>query len=333
MNKKYQVFISSTYTDMREERQAAVEAVLRAGHIPAGMELFAASNKSQMEVIKRWIDESDIFMLILGGRYGSVEKESGKSYIQLEYEYAIQTGKPYFALYLTEDAIKKKAAGALGLDAVERVDTPKYNEFRSTVTDKLCSEIEDVKDIRIHVPEAIRNAERENALDGWVRASSRGASAASQEDPVIEFFTGPGAPYHLVDNTSGRSKSTVRIGVRNTGGRTLSNCKIYIEHGDPPSDNHHQGPYLLETGAFQLRGDDPEKLVDVALRWNHLDAFMFCVPFPAGFAGATTYDMKGNGPRTFVLRAEATECRREAKFQIVTDESSVLHLTMLGYLD
>lgn len=67
MKKKLQVFISSTYTDMRAERQAAVEAILRAGHIPAGMELFAAGDESQLETICRWIDDSDVFMLILGG--------------------------------------------------------------------------------------------------------------------------------------------------------------------------------------------------------------------------------------------------------------------------
>jgi hypothetical protein len=65
--KKLQVFVSSTYIDLKEERQAAVQAILTAGHIPAGMELFAAGDKSQWEVIKRWIDESDVFLLILGG--------------------------------------------------------------------------------------------------------------------------------------------------------------------------------------------------------------------------------------------------------------------------
>jgi hypothetical protein len=43
--KKLQVFVSSTYTDMHEERQAAVEAILTAGHIPAGMELFTVHDK------------------------------------------------------------------------------------------------------------------------------------------------------------------------------------------------------------------------------------------------------------------------------------------------
>lgn len=96
--KRYQVFISSTYTDLELERQAAVEAILKAGHFPAGMELFKAGDKSQLEAIKRWIDKSDVFLLILGGRYGSIEPNSGKSFVQLEYEYAIEIGKPFFTL-------------------------------------------------------------------------------------------------------------------------------------------------------------------------------------------------------------------------------------------
>src|SRR4030095_4041730 len=97
MKKKLQVFISSTYTDMLVERQAVVEAILQAGHIPAGMELFAAGDESQLETIRHWIDDSDVFMLILGGRYGSIEPKSGKSYVESEYDYAVANKKPLFA--------------------------------------------------------------------------------------------------------------------------------------------------------------------------------------------------------------------------------------------
>lgn len=80
MKRKLQVFVSSTYSDLIDERQAAVAAILKAGHIPAGMELFTAGDKSQMKTIERWIDESDVFMLILGGRYGSIEPTTNLSY-------------------------------------------------------------------------------------------------------------------------------------------------------------------------------------------------------------------------------------------------------------
>src|ERR1700682_4809541 len=98
---------------MLAERQAAVEAILRSGHIPAGMELFAAGDESQLETIRRWIDDSDVFMLILGGRYGSIESKSGKSYIELEYEYALNAKKPLFAAVISDAYLetKVKAAG------------------------------------------------------------------------------------------------------------------------------------------------------------------------------------------------------------------------------
>jgi hypothetical protein len=73
--------------------------------MPAGMELFTAGNKSQWEVIQRWITDSDIYMLILGGRYGSVEPNSGLSYTELEYDFAVNSGKPFFAIVIEDEAL------------------------------------------------------------------------------------------------------------------------------------------------------------------------------------------------------------------------------------
>jgi Domain of unknown function (DUF4062) len=42
MQKKYQVFISSTFSDLVEERQDTLKSVLDMGHIPSGMEVFPA---------------------------------------------------------------------------------------------------------------------------------------------------------------------------------------------------------------------------------------------------------------------------------------------------
>lgn len=106
--KKLQVFVSSTFTDLQAERQEAVSAILKAGHIPAGMELFTAGDQSQLQVVKRWIDDSDIYMLILGTRYGSLEPGSQLSYTELEYDYAVSLGKPLFAVVLDDTGIDRK---------------------------------------------------------------------------------------------------------------------------------------------------------------------------------------------------------------------------------
>ena len=131
--KKLQVFVSSTYIDLKEERQAAVQAILTAGHIPAGMELFSAGDQSQMDVIRRWIDESDIFLLILGGRYGSIEPESQKSYTHLEYEYALEKGKALFAVVITEKYLEEKIKEH-GKEVIETRNTDKLEKFRSLVS-------------------------------------------------------------------------------------------------------------------------------------------------------------------------------------------------------
>jgi hypothetical protein len=177
VRKKLQVFVSSTYIDLIAERQAAVSAILSAGHIPAGMELFTAGDESQMDVIKQWIDESDVFMLILGGRYGSLEPTSGKSYTHLEYEYALAANKPLFACVINEPAIDHRVKAG-GKDFVETMYGEKLAVFRSLVLSKLCKFWDDAKDIKIAVTETLAHLARREELVGWVRATGQTDLAA-----------------------------------------------------------------------------------------------------------------------------------------------------------
>jgi hypothetical protein len=167
--KKLQVFVSSTYTDLREERQAAVEAILTAGHIPAGMELFTAGDESQMNVIKRWIDESDVYLLILGGRYGSLEQKSQKSYIHLEYEYAVEKGKPFFAVVIDENyADERVNTHPLQLGVIERDNPQKLKEFRAQVLTKVVRHWKDPKDIKLAILEKMAEFSNRDDLIGWI---------------------------------------------------------------------------------------------------------------------------------------------------------------------
>lgn len=167
--KKLQIFVSSTYTDLKEERQAAVEAILKAGHIPAGMELFTSGNQSQMTTIRRWIDESDAYMLILGGRYGSIEAESGLSYTELEYDYAVTQEIPTFAVVIKEDALQHKVK-SLGAGAIETENAQKLRAFRDKVLSNMSSFFEDHKDIKLTVHETLADFLRQHDFVGWVRA-------------------------------------------------------------------------------------------------------------------------------------------------------------------
>ncbi|MFK3894400.1 DUF4062 domain-containing protein [Bacillus sp. PS93] len=181
MKKKLQVFISSTYTDLIEERQAAVEAVLNSGHIPAGMELFKAGDRSQKETIKRWIDESDVYMLILGGRYGSMDEETNKSYTHWEYDYADTAGKPRFAIVIDDGTLEQKVREN-GIDVLERENYQAYKDFRKTVLSKLSKFYKDTKDIKLAIYESIKEYEKDDTLIGWISGEEFNNLATLQKE-------------------------------------------------------------------------------------------------------------------------------------------------------
>ena len=104
MVKKYQVFISATFEDLKDERKMVQDTILSMSQYPAGMEMFSASNEEPWEIIRKEIDNSDFYVLIIGHRYGSMIEEgeyAGISYTQREYYYALREKKiPIFAFLI-----------------------------------------------------------------------------------------------------------------------------------------------------------------------------------------------------------------------------------------
>lgn len=105
MEKKYQIFISSTYEDLKEERRKVQDTILSMYHFPIGMEMFSAADEEQWEIIQETIDSSDYYVLIIGYRYGSViekGKDKGISYTQKEFRYAVSQKIPVLAFLVDE---------------------------------------------------------------------------------------------------------------------------------------------------------------------------------------------------------------------------------------
>lgn len=96
MEKRYQIFISSTFADLETERKGIMEAIIELNCFPAGMEMFPATDTEQFEYIKSIIDESDYYIVVIAGRYGSIA-EDGISYTEKEFDYAIAKGIPVLA--------------------------------------------------------------------------------------------------------------------------------------------------------------------------------------------------------------------------------------------
>lgn len=97
MDKRYQVFVSSTFKDLEEERKHIIQTLMEMDCIPAGMELFPAADEEQWDFIKKVIDDCDYYLLLIGGRYGSLSPE-GISYTEMEYDYAVSKGMKVIAL-------------------------------------------------------------------------------------------------------------------------------------------------------------------------------------------------------------------------------------------
>ncbi|MCT3248876.1 DUF4062 domain-containing protein [Lactiplantibacillus plantarum] len=166
MDKKYQVFISSTYEDLIRERQRAITAILNAEQIPAGMEAFKTGDASQKEVISKWIQQSDIYLLILGGRYGSKDEQNGISYTEWEYLKAEELNIPRFAIVLKDEYIN----GNLDASHSEQA-LPEYQQFKEKVTkNHLVSFVNSLDQLELEImknlPEIIKD--HEESLEGWV---------------------------------------------------------------------------------------------------------------------------------------------------------------------
>jgi Domain of unknown function (DUF4062) len=95
-NKRYQIFVSSTQADLRDEREAIINSLTKIGYIAVGMEQFPATDEEQMDYIRPVIDESDYYILVIKGRYGSTGAD-GISYTENEFRYAVASRKPALA--------------------------------------------------------------------------------------------------------------------------------------------------------------------------------------------------------------------------------------------
>lgn len=169
MDKRYQVFVSSTYADLQEERQAVIRALMEMDCIPAGMELFPATDEEQWQFIKRVIDDCDYYVLIIGGRYGSLTA-AGISYTEKEYDYATSLGLKILAfIHGQPDEIP------VGKSDVEPALREKLGAFRSRVAEnRLVRFWRNAKELPGLVAVSLSKTIKDYPAVGWVRASNPG---------------------------------------------------------------------------------------------------------------------------------------------------------------
>ena len=205
MKKKYQVFISSTYRDLIEERAAVSQCLLDCGFIPVGMEQFPASGMSQMEYIKKMLEDCDYYILILAGRYGSLDND-GIGFTEKEYDYAKSINLPIMS-FVVEDI------GTLQANKCEPDDKgrERLNAFREKVCkDSLVRMYKNTDTLKADVAVSLMKCIQDFPAVGWVRASESDSNAAITK--------------HVEEYLEKMSKSTgarIKVEPNDNGGNTL----------------------------------------------------------------------------------------------------------------
>jgi hypothetical protein len=165
MNKRYQVFVSSTYEDLKEERAKVIQALWELDCIPYGMEVFPATNTTSWEWIEKMIKESDYFVLVVGGKNGSIEKNSGMSYTRKEYEYALFNKIPTISFIVKDEQNLPANKTERSVAAIRKLD-----EFRDLVKKNQCRFYSSSDDLKAQVATSLQRLIKDYPREGWVRA-------------------------------------------------------------------------------------------------------------------------------------------------------------------
>lgn len=182
MKKRYVVFVSSTYTDLVEERQAVSRALLRSNCFPSQMENWPAMDAEQVIAIKQLIDECDYYLVVTAGKYGSTEKRSGISYTEIEYDYAVSIGKPIIRL------LHRDPFNELRGDQIESSQKARrqLESFRTKLkTGSVCSFWRSADDLMLETTLALHDVISRHPSDGWVRSKTVEVAQEQQRESAL----------------------------------------------------------------------------------------------------------------------------------------------------
>lgn len=164
MNVRYQVFVSSTFRDLKDVRKIVIEQLISSNYIPAGMELFVAADEEQFEFIKKIIDDCDYYVLIIGCSYGSISPETGKSFTEMEYDYAMSKGMPILRFICSNPELLPS------FNEEDENNKKKLEEFKKKVQEKrLTKQWNEKYELAGSVINSLMTAINSHPQPGWSR--------------------------------------------------------------------------------------------------------------------------------------------------------------------
>jgi len=172
LKRRYQVFVSSTYQDLEDERRHIMQALLETKCIPTGMELFPAANEKQWDLIRKVIDDCDYYIVVVAGKYGSLGPD-GKSYTEMEFDYAISSHKSVMGFF-------HENLDDLPGSKLEKNDSRReqLKVFTEKVKRRMCKSWASSEGLASAIKSAILNAIEHDPKPGWIRANDLASAAA-----------------------------------------------------------------------------------------------------------------------------------------------------------
>ena len=179
MDKRYQVFVSSTYEDLKQERNKVITALLSLGHIPCGMEYFPAADEDAWHCIERLIPQCDYYVLLVAGKYGSIPPGSKESYTEKEYDLAISSSVPVLSLLHHNPELLSQNLCETNSQVRKKLD-----KFRTKAKKRLCRFWKSADQIPGELLASLPHQISRLPRIGWVRAD-----AVASEDAKSEIIT------------------------------------------------------------------------------------------------------------------------------------------------
>lgn len=168
VERRFDVFVSSTYEDLIEERKEVTQAILECDCMPVGMEMFPASNLEQWKFIKKVIEKSDFYLIIAAGKYGSIGiNEAGErmSYTEMEFDYAQSIGKPILA-FIVKDITELKSR-KVDLDEETRAARDRF--LKKVKSGRVVNFYVSKEDLKAKVLLGVTNLKKQFNTGGWIR--------------------------------------------------------------------------------------------------------------------------------------------------------------------
>jgi hypothetical protein len=321
MTTKYQVFLSSTYEDLKSERAEVIRATLEMGHIPVGMEMFSAADDEQWKIITRTIDQSDYYIVIVGHRYGSLVE--GISYTEKEYDYAVEQGIPVLGFVIDDAAPWPRDRMETEAGAVAALTS-----FKSKVRRKPVAFWTSADDLHSKVAVSLMKAIVANPRPGWIRSTEGVPPSVMTE---LSRLSSENADLRRQLGRMHADAKDEEKAIENQLVQTLSNNnrRVAIKKAGQTTWTEIKHVSLLSIFAILAPELMIEKSVDSASRM--LSISLVSKEELAGALPATSYPIASNTLKNWLADLAALELVEPSKRKhVVSDNNEYWTLTTYG---